>query len=122
MAKRPQSVHGLKLKRASFTVSGGTVRNRRVGRSVVQPGPDHPVAGRVDLEAEAGQDCESENAVDRRTGKAQRIHAHKLKWVFDPRLDPMQRGASFEIKPIDGSPNSPLAGFKPILAAVSVAM
>ena len=112
LGQRPQSVHGLKLERASFAVSRATLRDRRVGRSEVQSGPGHPVAGRVDLKAEAGQDGESENAVNRRTGKTQRVHAHKLKRVFDPRLDPMQRGASFEIKPIDGSPELPLGRFQ----------
>ena len=112
LGQRSQSIHGLKLKRASFAVSSTTLRDRRVGRSVVQPGPGHPVAGRVDLKAEAGQDGESEDAVDRRTGKPQGIHAHELKRVFNPRLDAMQRGASFEIKPIDGSPELSLDRFQ----------
>ena len=63
---RPENVHRLDLGGGFF--SFGVAGHRRIGRDIVEPGPGHPVSGRVELEAEAGQDRKPEDAVDRGTG------------------------------------------------------
>src|SRR5690606_31907655 len=78
--------------------------DRRVGRLEVEPGPGHAVVGRVDFEPEPGEYGEAEDAVDRRAGESQGVHADELKRVLHPGLEVLQPGASLDLEAFQRRP------------------
>ncbi len=105
LGERAEQVHRLDLGRRRRR----SACRRGTGGSfglVVEPGPGHPVAGRVELQPEPRQDREPEDAVDRRPGQPQGVHADELERVLDPRLEVRQARPPLEVEPVDRASRS----------------